>query len=60
MGKRFYLRVTDSDLHKLDIVAQSMGGLSKSAVVRFLIRNWYDQTKSDRLYAQVVNPPTRV
>ncbi len=48
MGKmiRLWLRITESDHRQLGIIAQAMGGISLSATIRFLIRQWFERNTS--------------
>lgn len=39
------LRLTERDQRTLDVIAEAMGGISRSAAIRFLIRSWGAQQK---------------
>lgn len=55
---KLWLRMTENDQRRLDLIAEVMGGMSRSAVIRFLIRQWADEQKKSA--TQVPNQPTRV
>lgn len=46
MSKQLLVRISSEDLRKLDLLADSIGGGSRAAGIRFLIRQWFDQKKS--------------
>jgi metal-responsive CopG/Arc/MetJ family transcriptional regulator len=55
---KLWLRMTEHDQRRLDVIAESMGGMSRSAVVRFLIRQWTDELKKSA--TQVPNHTPRL
>ena len=52
--KRLWLRITDEDRNKLDIIAESIGDVSRTAAIRFIIRQWFN--KSGHSDTQVAKP----
>lgn len=56
--KRLWLRVTDEDRDKIDLIAESIGGVSRTAAIRFIIRQWFN--KIDHFDTQVAKPRSRV
>jgi hypothetical protein len=52
--KKLLLRMTDEDQVKIDMIAESIGGVSRTAAVRFIIRQWF--TKKDQFDINVVKP----
>lgn len=55
---KLWLRMTEHDQSRLDLIAEAMGGMSRSAAVRFLIRQWADEYKKGA--TQVPIHPPRV
>jgi metal-responsive CopG/Arc/MetJ family transcriptional regulator len=56
--KRYLLSMTENDQRKLDLVAESIGGVSRSAAIRFLIRNWFDQKNNNHNDIQTAKAPS--
>lgn len=52
--KRLIIRITDDDQSKINIIAETLGGVSNTAAIRFIIRQWFN--KIDHFDAKVVNP----
>ena len=56
---RLWLRISAEDKRKLGVIADSMGGMSLSAVIRYLIRQWFQKNPSQS-DTQVANTITRL
>lgn len=52
--KRLLLRITDEDQDKIDLIAEAIGGVSRTAAIRFIIRQWFN--KIDHLDIKLVKP----
>lgn len=59
-AKRLLLRMTETDQRKLDVIADAMGGMSRSAAIRFLIRQWVGQKQNGHNDIQVASQPPRL
>lgn len=57
-SKRLWIRMNEADEQRLDIIAESVGGVSRSAAIRFLIRQWSPERRSNQGDTQVANRPT--
>lgn len=56
--KRLWLRISESDEQKLDVIAEAIGGVSRSSTIRFLIRQWISERNRCQSDTQVAKAPS--
>ena len=58
-GRRIEIRLNERDRRSLDLLGEAFG-VSRSGVVRFLLRQWEAENKVRQTYVQVPVGPTPV